>query len=79
MKLIFWGAVGLVISLVYQRGLERTVGDLMGWGQVIGEVWWREYERWEGLQKGAQTAGGNGGGRYGRDYLGVSRGNTGWR
>lgn len=76
MRLVFWGTIGVCISMVYQRGVERTVGDLMGWGKVLGEVWWREYERWEGYSK---EAGQGSGGGHGKDYRAGSRGNTGWR
>ncbi|KUJ20416.1 uncharacterized protein LY89DRAFT_682153 [Mollisia scopiformis] len=54
MRLIFWGVVALVISVVMQRGVGRTVEDIMGWGEELSTVWWREYERWEGYQKQQQ-------------------------
>jgi uncharacterized protein YggT (Ycf19 family) len=50
MRIAFWTVVVLVISAVWQRGLQRTVGDLVGWGQELSDVWWREYRRWEGYQ-----------------------------
>jgi uncharacterized protein YggT (Ycf19 family) len=50
MRIAFWTVVVLIISAIWQRGLERTVRDLVGWGQELSEVWWREYRRWEGYQ-----------------------------
>jgi len=49
-RLAFWAVVVLIISAVWQRGVERTVRDLVGWGQELSEVWWREYRRWDGYQ-----------------------------
>jgi len=45
MRLLFWGAVGLVVSLVVQRGVGRSVEDLRAWAEGVGRVWWREYAR----------------------------------
>jgi Nuclear pore assembly and biogenesis len=53
MKLMFWGIIGLVGIMVWQRGFERSVGDLMAWGQELSEVWSREYRRWDGYSKHA--------------------------
>lgn len=53
-RLLFWGMVGVVVSLVWQRGVENTFSDLYGWGETLGRVWWREYERWDGYQKQSQ-------------------------
>jgi hypothetical protein len=50
MRLVFWGGVAVLVSVVLQRGVGRTVEDLMGWGQELGEVWVTEYRRWEGYQ-----------------------------
>lgn len=38
MRLLFWGAFGLLISIVVQRGVGRTVEDLRVWGTEIGNV-----------------------------------------
>ncbi|KAF8867009.1 hypothetical protein BDZ45DRAFT_710068 [Acephala macrosclerotiorum] len=51
MRLVFWGMVGVAVSVVAQRGVGRTVEDLMRWGGELNGVWWREYERWEGYSK----------------------------
>jgi uncharacterized protein YggT (Ycf19 family) len=66
MRIAFWTVVVLVISAVWQRGPERTVGDLVGWGQELSEVWWREYRRWEGYQNQGRTQGRNPGPTLGR-------------
>lgn len=72
MRLIFWGGVALVVSLVMQRGVGRTVEDLMRWGGELSTVWWREYERWEGYQKEQQKMGGGGGQTFGKGSAGSS-------
>jgi len=66
MRIAFWTVVVLVISAVWQRGLERTAGDLVGWGQELSEVWWREYRRWEGYQNQGRPQGRNPGPMMGR-------------
>ena len=68
MKLLFWGAVGLVGSLIYQRGLEQCVQDAMHWGAELSEVWWREYRKWEGYSKQNQGMGGGYGGGSGKQW-----------
>jgi Nuclear pore assembly and biogenesis len=49
-RLAFWAVVVLVISAVWQRGLQRTMEDLVGWGMELGDVWQKEYKRWDGYQ-----------------------------
>jgi len=59
----FWGAVVMLASVVWQRGLGRTASDVVEWGREINEVFWREYERAEGnkaAQRGMGTARGKG-------------------
>ncbi|KAF4620090.1 hypothetical protein G7Y89_g14731 [Cudoniella acicularis] len=50
MRILFWSAVVVLVSVVWQRGVGRTVEDLVGWGEELRVVWWREYRRWEGYQ-----------------------------
>ncbi len=59
MRVAFWTVVVLIISAVWQRGLDRTIGDLVVWGKELNEVWWREYRRWEGYQNQGQNLGQN--------------------
>ncbi|EPE31556.1 hypothetical protein GLAREA_12312 [Glarea lozoyensis ATCC 20868] len=61
MRLMFWGVLGLVGAMVSQRGLERSVRDLVGWGEEISAVWMREYRRWEGYQQQGSVEGMRGG------------------
>jgi hypothetical protein len=49
-RLAFWAVVVLVISAVWQRGLQRTMEDLVGWGMELRDVWQKEYKRWDGYQ-----------------------------
>lgn len=72
-RLVFWGGLAILIAVVAQRGMERSVGDLMDWGRELSEVWWREYRRWEGYQKMQQQSQGTG---YGMEN---GNGRAGWR
>lgn len=64
-SLVFYGAIVVLGMMVYQRGVERTAGDLMGWAAEVQRVWVREYGRWEQVQN--QASGGRGtAGRRGR-------------
>lgn len=56
----FYGVVVMLGAAVWQRGVGRTVEDLVGWGNELSEVWLREYRRWEGYQNQAQAKGGSG-------------------
>jgi len=78
MRLVFWGVVGVLVAVVWQRGVERTVGDLVHWGGEVGEVWAREYRRWEGV--GNQGGGGvNGGLGSGKGGYGRTNAGSAWR
>jgi uncharacterized protein YggT (Ycf19 family) len=74
MRIVFWTLVVLLISAVWQRGVERTVGDLVGWGQELSEVWWREYRRWEGYQNQGKVQG-----RYQGSTMGRTNARASWR
>ncbi|CAL3970908.1 unnamed protein product [Diplocarpon coronariae] len=50
MRLVFWACVVLLVSVVWQRGVGRTVTDAASWTEELRGVWWREYRRWEGYQ-----------------------------
>ena len=56
-RLVFWVGFGLLVAVVWQRGVGRSLGDVVGWGEELRTVWWREYRRWEGYQnqKGTNT------------------------
>lgn len=52
-RVAFWSAVVLVLSVLYQRGLEATVRDALaigekvwGYAVVTAEIWRREYARY---------------------------------
>ncbi|KAK4250421.1 hypothetical protein C7999DRAFT_29005 [Corynascus novoguineensis] len=93
-RLLFWAAVALLVSAVWQRGLERSARDaaavgstVAGWAAGAGEIWWREYEKAKQAQAQAQAyAHGQGQGR-GYQYMagagagaGAGRGaGTAWR
>ncbi|OBT45973.1 hypothetical protein VE00_03748 [Pseudogymnoascus sp. WSF 3629] len=54
--LVFYGAIVVGGMMVYQRGVERTVGDVVGWVGEVQRIWVREYGRWEQVQN--QASGG---------------------
>ena len=75
-QVLFYGGIVVLVMVVWQRGVGRTVGDLAEWAREIKDVWWKEYRRWEGYQNQGRVSGVVGGGRYG-----VRAGNarTAWR
>ena len=54
-RLTFYAGIVMLGAAIWQRGVGRTVEDLMGWGQELSDVWWREYRRWEGYQNQAKS------------------------
>ena len=42
LRLSFWGALALGIAMVYQRGLERSVGDAVAVGKMVVRKWGEE-------------------------------------
>lgn len=46
---MFWGAVVVVAVKVAQRGVGESLGDAVRWGEEVRRVWWREYQRWDGV------------------------------
>jgi hypothetical protein len=56
-RIAFWSVVVMVVSAVWQRGLEQTVQDISGWVEEVRGVWWSEYRRWEGVQRQTSSAG----------------------
>lgn len=60
-QVLFYGGIVVLIMVVWQRGVGRTLGDLAEWAQEIKDVWWREYRRWEGYQNQGRVRGGIGG------------------
>ncbi len=82
----FWLSLALLAYTVVNRGVWKTVMDVVDGVGVLVEVWKREYRRWDGVQRQAQSyakaqaqaQGRTGGYGYGN---GNERGNarTGWR
>lgn len=52
--LVFYGGLLVAGMYVWQRGVERTVGDVAVWTVQVQEVWGREYERWSEVQREAR-------------------------
>jgi hypothetical protein len=67
-RIVFWSIVVCIIAVVWERGVERTVWDLLSWAQEVRTVWWSEYRRWEGIKVAAQSNPGAGGKVYGYGY-----------
>ena len=68
-RLAFWAVVVLVISAVWQRGLQRTMEDLVGWGMELRDVWQKEYKRWDGYQNQHRS----------RPHMGRTQAKASWR
>jgi len=65
-----------IVAVVYERGVERTAADLVGWGRQLAEVWWREYE---GYQRTGSSETFNKQGGYGGRNPAAGRGKSNWR
>lgn len=91
-RLLFYAGAGLLASLVWQRGLERSLRDAVvigsqvsGWVMGVVGVWVREYEKAQAMQQQGQqgqygqqrgAGGGYGGYQHGQ---GRGQGRGGWR
>lgn len=58
-RILFWSAVVAVASVVWQRGIGTTIGDLvniggklMGYAVIVKDIWIREYQKYEAQSKG---------------------------
>jgi len=78
LRLVFWGWIALLISFVWQRGVEKTVTDVSQWaGYTYGmvskavEIWVREYQ----VAREQQERASQGGSSWGNQKTG--HGNTG--
>jgi hypothetical protein len=78
LQVLFYGGIVVLVMVVWQRGLGRTVGDIAEWANEIQEVWWTEYRRWEGYQNQAQAQG-RAGMKSGGTRLRAGKASTGWR
>jgi hypothetical protein len=62
-RLLWWFTISAVLvlfaSIVYQRGPEKTVQDVLSGFRHLSDIWWKEYRRWEGYQN-VQKSGGRG-------------------
>ncbi|KAK4127194.1 hypothetical protein N657DRAFT_669108 [Parathielavia appendiculata] len=76
-RLMFYAVIGVAASIVWQRGVERTIRDAVvvgsqvgGWMAGVVSVWWEEYQRAQAAQAQAQQSrgayGGYGGHRQAR-------------
>jgi len=72
----FWLCLALLVYTVVNRGVWKTVMDVVDGLKVLVEVWKREYRRWDGVQRQAQTYA-----KAQAQAQGRGRGNarTGWR
>lgn len=73
-QVLFYGGLVVLVMVVWQRGVGRTVGDLVEWAEEIRQVWLMEYRRWEGYGNHGRVRARSGG-------HGVRGGNAGtaWR
>jgi len=80
-RVAFWGAMVGIVAVIYERGVEKTVADLVGWGGQLADVWWREYEGYQrvGSSESFNKQGGYGQGGYGGRNPAAGRGKSNWR
>lgn len=89
-RVLFYAAAGLIASAVWQRGVERTVQDVVvvggkvaGWVMMVVGVWVREYEKAQEMQGQGQQGQGRAGyqqrGQQGYYQAQGGRGREGWR
>lgn len=43
--LLFWGAIGLLVAVVWERGVGRTGVEVSAWMREVGAVWWEEWQK----------------------------------
>ncbi|KAM3071379.1 hypothetical protein ACMFMF_007852 [Clarireedia jacksonii] len=43
--LVFWGAVGITLAVVWQRGVGRTGVEVAEWMREVGGIWWEEWQK----------------------------------
>jgi hypothetical protein len=43
--LVFWGAVGVTVAVVWERGVGRTGVEVAAWMREVGSVWWEEWQK----------------------------------
>jgi hypothetical protein len=61
-QVLFYGGLVLLVMVVWQRGVGRTVSDLVEWAEEIRQVWLMEYRRWEGYGNQGRVKARTGGG-----------------
>lgn len=73
LRVLFWSAVAAVAAVVWQRGIGRTVGDvvdvggkLVGYAVVVKDIWVREYHKYDAQAKGRGPPGSKFGSGRGR-------------
>jgi hypothetical protein len=58
LRLIWWSAIAAVLvavgSVIWQRGPERVLDDVVSWGSHLSEFWWGEYEKHKQAQARGQ-------------------------
>ena len=85
-RLLFWAGIVVMVSAVWQRGLERSaedaaaiVGRLYGYASFVGDIWRAEYNKYQQQQVQAQAANGGGsGGTYGGATYSYQQQRGGW-
>ncbi|KAI9819881.1 MAG: hypothetical protein M1827_006451 [Pycnora praestabilis] len=76
-RFAFYIAVCIIGVWIWQRGIDGFVGDIMGWGSEVSEVFegekrrWEELQRQQGMRGGAYGAGDNS--AWGRGGVGSVR------
>ncbi|ORY66299.1 uncharacterized protein BCR38DRAFT_429833 [Pseudomassariella vexata] len=66
MRMVMWGALAVVIAMLWQRGPEAVAKDVVvvvskaaGYATIIKEIWLREYARYNEQTQNGHRVGGN--------------------
>ncbi|PQE11143.1 hypothetical protein CJF31_00000908 [Rutstroemia sp. NJR-2017a BVV2] len=52
--LVFWGAIGVMVAVVWERGVGRTGVEFAGWLREVGGVWWEEWQKAKREREGVE-------------------------
>jgi len=55
-RLLFWGTILVCGVYVWGRGVDGTVDDVRVYGGALMDLWTREYDKYDNMQKQAKVA-----------------------
>jgi len=55
-RLLFWGTILVCGVYVWGRGVDGAVDDVRVYGGALVDMWTREYDKYDNMQKQAKVA-----------------------